>query len=98
VSAFPAGKGVATGPELSHVIGDVALAEVDERFENLLPGRYFRYVDDIVFVIEPEEKQQVLKLMNDLLEKAGLRACLKNRELKEICSRPQKTLDFIGAG
>ena len=63
VSGFPNGKGVVTRPELSHVIGDIALSEVDKAFGQRLPGRYFRYVDDIVFVVEPEERQQALNLL-----------------------------------
>ena len=74
LSAFPNGKGIATGPELSHVIGDLALSEVDEEFERRFPGRYVRYVDDIVFVVEPGEKQQALNLLNQLLQNAELKA------------------------
>lgn len=72
VSGFPKGKGIATGPELSHVVGDIALSEVDAEFGRRMPGRYFRYVDDIIFVVEPAKRQETLNLLNHLLENAGL--------------------------
>jgi len=73
VSGFSHGIGIATGPELSHVIGDIALSEVDKEFERRLPGRYFRYVDDIVLLVEPEERAHSLKLLKDMLQRAGLK-------------------------
>lgn len=83
VSTFPQGKGIATGPDLSHVIGDLALSELDEEFNLRYPGRYFRYVDDIIFVIDPEERQNALQLLNNFLNNVNLEA---NNEKEDTVS------------
>lgn len=73
IAPFDNGKGIATGPDFGHVIGDLALCELDAELNKNLPGRYFRYVDDIIIVVEPDDKGRVLQLLHRLLEKEGLR-------------------------
>lgn len=59
-------RGIATGPELSHVIGDLALSNVDEVLSKRYPGGYFRYVDDIVLAVPVGEAREAEKLLRDL--------------------------------
>lgn len=66
------GKGIATGPQLSHVVGDLALAEFDQELGARFPGRYFRYVDDIVVIVEPQDRTSAQRLLKDALSKEGL--------------------------
>ena len=54
------GTGLPIGPMFSHLIANLVLREVDLRMEEIAPGRYFRYVDDFVFV-ETEGKAQELE-------------------------------------
>lgn len=70
--SFEGGKGIATGPELSHLLGDIALEEIDEELSNRYGDAYFRYVDDIVLVIEPKEKDEVISLLKALADKEKL--------------------------
>ena len=60
------GSGLPIGPMFSHLIGNLVLREVDLRMEEIAPGRYFRYVDDFIFVAteeKAEELEENLKLM-----------------------------------
>ncbi len=60
------GSGLPIGPMFSHLIGNLVLREVDLRMEEIAPNRYFRYVDDFVFVATEEkagELEENLKLL-----------------------------------
>lgn len=48
-------QGVITGPMLSHLIGNLVLRDFDQRMADQYPARYFRYVDDMVFIIPARE-------------------------------------------
>jgi hypothetical protein len=49
-SAPPNEKGVLTGPMFSHLLANLVLRDFDEALSSKMPGRYFRYVDDITLV------------------------------------------------
>lgn len=49
------GKGLLTGPTFSHVIANLLLDRIDQEMNELSDGRYWRYVDDVVFVGTAEE-------------------------------------------
>lgn len=66
-AGVPGDRGVATGPELSHVIGDFALNRVDEVLAERYGDAYFRYVDDIVLAVPPGEKESAIRLLTDLV-------------------------------
>lgn len=61
-----------TGPMFSHLIGNLVLAPIDHEFEEVAPGRYFRYVDDIAFVGTPSEVEQWEKRLHARLGSLGL--------------------------
>jgi hypothetical protein len=67
------GLGICTGPDICHVLGDVALSPVDSACSQRYVGRYFRYVDDIVLVVEPEEVKSALEFLREVLAREGLR-------------------------
>ncbi len=69
---FPQGRGVATGPEISHVLGDIALKEFDEVLDRKYGDAYFRYVDDIILVVDPSEKDEVIEILDSLTKQEGL--------------------------
>lgn len=62
-------KGTPIGPALSHVLANLILEPVDNEMHSLLKERYFRYVDDILMVLEKDEvsimRKRLEKLMND---------------------------------
>jgi len=55
-----------TGPMFSHLIGNLLLAGVDEALSKA-PARYFRYVDDVVFVGAPEQVRESAAILKGLL-------------------------------
>jgi hypothetical protein len=54
-----ASDGLPVGPATSHVIANLVLRNFDEAMAALHPGRYFRYVDDIIIVCEGSISRQV---------------------------------------
>ena len=44
------GNGVLTGPLFSHVIANLLLDQIDTQMYEISKGKYWRYVDDVVFV------------------------------------------------
>ena len=71
-SFFPEGKGVITGSEFSHVVGDIALEKIDKALMNEYGDAYFRYVDDIVIIVDPEDKEKAVSLLESLAGEEGL--------------------------
>lgn len=69
---FPEGKGVATGPEFSHLLGDIALQNFDDVLSEKFGDAYFRYVDDIILIVDPSEKNSAIKLLESLAEEEKL--------------------------
>lgn len=52
-----------TGPMFSHLLANLVLREFDEQMAVKLPGRYFRYVDDITIV---GERKAVAKTIDEI--------------------------------
>lgn len=69
--AFPE-NGLPVGPPLSHVLANVALENVDREMSNLYPSRYFRYVDDVVIVVETSKVEAALRQFRALVAAEGL--------------------------
>lgn len=70
--SFSEVRGIATGPELSHVLADLVLQRVDEEMSRRFPSSYFRYVDDIVILANASERTEAEQLLADLLAREGL--------------------------
>lgn len=66
------GNGLLTGPMFSHLIANLVLRNVDKVMSDLFPGRYFRYVDDVVLVGVPEQNENGRALLHSLLSDLGL--------------------------
>jgi hypothetical protein len=64
------GRGIATGPEFSHTLADVLLAQADRDLETRYPQSYFRFVDDIVLVVNRRDQdsasQRIAAVLGDL--------------------------------
>ena len=69
--AFPE-NGLPVGPPLSHVLANVALENVDREMAKLYPSRYFRYVDDVVIVVEASKVETALRQFRALVAAEGL--------------------------
>ena len=66
------GHGLLTGPMFSHLIANQFLRPVDEAMSRVFPGRYFRYVDDVIIVGSAEETRSGKKQLADLLGELDL--------------------------
>jgi len=64
-------KGIPIGPALSHVLANLVLEPVDNEMHSQLKGRYFRYVDDILMVLEEEEVSTMQKKLENILNEQG---------------------------
>lgn len=69
--SFPE-SGLPVGPPLSHVLANVALENVDREMTTLYPGRYFRYVDDVVIVVHDTKVGAALDQFRSLVAAEGL--------------------------
>ncbi|MCP5127475.1 MAG: RNA-directed DNA polymerase [Gammaproteobacteria bacterium] len=69
---YPDGKGIPIGPEISHILADFALSTIDTTLSAQFPGRYFRYVDDIVLVVDNDKKNSVIEMLENLASDEGL--------------------------
>ncbi len=65
-------SGVPIGSQLSHVIANVAIEEIDANLSNRYSGRYFRYVDDIVITGTRQNQAEILKDIANVMSKDGL--------------------------
>ena len=61
-----------TRPLFSHLIGNLVLRNIDLKMEKAAPGRYFRYVDDFVFVAPKKETCELEKRLKCMLSDLGL--------------------------
>lgn len=61
-----------TGPMFSHLIANLVLRKIDTIFEEKNSGRYFRYVDDAIFVGNKKEVELYRSEFGSLLSDIGL--------------------------
>ena len=70
ITAHFKGRGIATGPEFSHTLANVLLAQADRDLETRYPQSYFRFVDDIVLVVDRRDQnsasQRIAAVLGDL--------------------------------
>lgn len=78
-AGVPGDRGIATGPELSHVIGDFALSNVDKVLAQHYGNAYFRYVDDIVIAVPARDRERTIALLTNLVSN------------EELAIHPEKT-------
>jgi len=64
-------RGIPIGPALSHVLANVVLESVDDEMYSQFGNRYFRYVDDILMVLEEKEIPSAEKKLEESLGKQG---------------------------
>jgi len=76
--------GLPVGSNISHVLANLYLAKLDEKLSQIFPGRYFRYVDDIVIVCPRNESKKVKELLDDELGRLNLAA---NSDKYDVVSR-----------
>jgi hypothetical protein len=66
------GKGLLTGPMISHLIANLVLHDVDEKMSAEMPNQYWRYVDDVILAGDEQKVTNGRKLLESLLEEKGL--------------------------
>lgn len=65
------GKGVPIGPESSHVLGNLALVQLDKVLHEQHGCQYFRYVDDLVIVCREEQAKNIYSQIASIVEGHG---------------------------
>jgi hypothetical protein len=60
-------SGLEIGPDISHLLADVGLEDVDRQMTNIWGNNYFRYVDDIIVVCPANKTVEVQKRLADLI-------------------------------
>jgi retron-type reverse transcriptase len=66
------GKGLLTGPMISHLIANLVLHDIDEKMSAKMPNQYWRYVDDVILAGDEKKVLNGRKLLECLLEEKGL--------------------------
>ena len=64
--------GIPVGPKLGHLLGHVALEEVDQRLCSEFGQKYLRYVDDIVVVCHGSQVEHTFSQLQSAIEDEGL--------------------------
>jgi hypothetical protein len=64
-------KGIPIGTALGHLLGHLALEDVDTELQNTFGVNYFRYVDDIAVVAPKADAQHVRRKVQETIERAG---------------------------
>ena len=64
--------GIPIGPDLSHVLGHLALESVDQALMEKYGERYLRYVDDVIIVCPKSEAASALAQFGQMLAVEGL--------------------------
>ena len=65
--------GIAIGPTISHLLANVYMEDFDRQMLERCPGKYFRYVDDIVIVDKVDKLPDHQKFISHLMEQHGLK-------------------------
>src|SRR5215467_3399853 len=70
ITAHFKGRGIATGPELSHTLANVLLAQADRDLETRYPQSYFRFIDDMILLVDRRDQnsasQRIAAVLGDL--------------------------------
>jgi hypothetical protein len=66
------GKGLLTGPMISHLIANLVLHDVDEKMSAEMPNQYWRYVDDVILGGDKQKVKNGRKLLEILLKEKNL--------------------------
>ena len=65
-------SGIPIGPKLGHLLGHVALEDVDRKMHSEFGSRYLRYVDDIAVVCPKNQVDTAIERLRVTLEEEGL--------------------------
>lgn len=65
-------RGIAVGPDISHVLANIALEDVDAIMASDWGEQYFRYVDDVIVVCERGDVKRVQGQLEAAVTAAGL--------------------------
>lgn len=71
-SALNKGKGLLTGPMFSHLVANLVLKDLDKEISDAFPGKYFRYVDDVILVGTASQVESGRSILKTRLEELGL--------------------------
>lgn len=92
------GKGIPIGPASSHVLGHLVLENVDKELTSRYGKNYFRYVDDIVVVVDQADRDNAEKDIETTLKRYGFECNADKTVVLEIQSWNDRVLrsDIIG--
>jgi hypothetical protein len=69
----PEKGGLRIGPDFSHLLSDFALRELDDELSQRFGKLYFRYVDDIVIVVDRNAAPLEMRELKNAIESHGFR-------------------------
>ena len=84
--------GIPIGPDLSHVLGHVALESVDSALMQKYGNRYLRYVDDIIIVCPKSEAARAVVKLRQVLAAEGLTVNEAKQDEVERGEKIRKTI------
>ena len=76
--------GVPVGPALSHVLADLSLGGIDEEMSKIINGKYLRYVDDILLILDTSEKKRIEQRFNTTIISNGFNLNTEKHDCVEI--------------
>lgn len=68
------GRGIPIGPDFSHLLGQIALEDVDASLHSKFGSRYLRYVDDLIVVCPATEAMLASAAIASTVRKSGFEA------------------------
>lgn len=94
--------GIPIGTELSHVLANIFLSELDQKLADRFGDKYFRYVDDITILCTVGEVSSVRAEVDKYIRDLGLRPNIEKEEIftysewaMETATAPVKGEDFF---
>ena len=78
------GKGLLTGPMISHLIANLVLHDVDEKMSAEMPNQYWRYVDDVILTGDKQKVTNGRKLLESLLIIQNFYSFFENRPMGDF--------------
>lgn len=84
-------NGVPIGLDLSHLIAQVYLCDLDRKLSTKYPKKYFRYVDDIIILCDKSDKWLPLKLSKLTWSNQEINLTMQdyNYQYNQLCKKPK---------
>lgn len=85
INVNKSGKGIPQGSPISGLLSNVHMIEFDKEVNSYLAqlgGKYFRYSDDMIFIIDKEQEQQAISFIKCAIQKIKLN--INNKKTQRV--------------